>query len=128
VLNAARGGRGADGNPVPVAQPPSAGNGAWGEGGAFCNLGVATFESSLFASNSAAGGLGGVGSAGDLYLSPSSYATPGGQGGAGAGGALYSANAVTLVNCTLVRNGGNGGNGDAGGQPTSLSICATLRP
>jgi uncharacterized membrane protein len=112
--NTAQGGRGTDGNPVAVAQPPPTGKGGWGEGAALCNVGVATLERSLFANNSASGGWGGAGSAGSYNLLYS-YATIGGQGGAGAGGALYNAGTATLVNCTLAGNSGSGGNGSSGG-------------
>ena len=119
VLNAAQGGRGADGSTNVWTQGPPGGNGGWGAGGAFFNLGVATFERSLFASNTATGGSGGRGSAADLIRNPQVWATRGGPGGPGAGGALCNESAVSLVNCTLAYNKGTGGSGGMGGSQVS---------
>jgi len=98
----------------------SGGNGRAAQGGAICNMGSLIVRNSTFASNTVAGGGGGRGGTGGVNgIYPYITGFPGGSGGSGGdgdGGAISSGGTASLVNCTIVANGGSGGAGDQGGN------------
>ena len=90
------------------------GVGGSGAGGAVWNAGLFLASGCTFAGNSATGGTGGQGSNGEPLTWPTP-GYPGGPGGDGAGGALFNCGTACFVNCTLAFNTGQGGAGGPGG-------------
>jgi CSLREA domain-containing protein len=84
------------------------GNGGNGNGGGVYNSGVLTLARCTLSANGASGGIG----------ADASRSTPAGRGGSGSGGAIYNdaAGTLTLSDCTLSANIGNGGAGGNGGN------------
>ena len=84
-------------------------------------MGALTVRSSTFASNTVVGGGGGGGGAGGVNNGIYPYISgllggSGGLGDDGDGGAISSGGTASLVNCTIVANGGSGGAGGQGGN------------
>jgi hypothetical protein len=100
--------------------PLPGGAGGSGSGGAICNEGAMIIDHSLFASNSAAGAVGGRGGNGFTGPGPAVDQT-GGYGGPGAdggGAAVADSGSASMVDCTFTANttvGGSGGDGGYGG-------------
>ena len=87
--------------------PAPAPEAADGRGGAICNVGVLSIDSSVFVSNAAIGLWGNNGQ--------DTSGTSGSPGGSAHGGALFNAGVATLVNSTIVSNTCTGGGGGWGG-------------
>lgn len=111
------GGQGAS-PPYPSSGPgEQGGNGGAGRGGAICNDGTMTIESSSFTANSTSGGAGGNGGSGVAWVPVTYPGGGGGMGGDASGGAIFCGGPASLVDCTIaanVANGGGGGNGGSG--------------
>jgi hypothetical protein len=92
--------------------------GALGYGGAIYNLGTLALTNCTFSGNTASGGSAGSGGA----AGNGPFAGSAGRGAAGASGcgaAIYSAQSVTVVNCTFSGNSAQSGSSSAGGTDVS---------
>lgn len=108
--NAATGGRGTQ---------DVGGPGGPAAGGAIYSVGALLLSRSVLASNSIAGGTGGIGRAGMAGGDQAWPGEPGGAGGNALGAAVFDAGEASLVNCTVAWNivaGGIGGPGGPGGS------------
>lgn len=104
--------------------PPNVGPGQWGGdggdayGGALSSTGVTAVVNCTLAWNRATGGAAGAGGAGSKFWFQGVYYTypDGGPGSSGDGvGGIWSdsVTSISLTNCTLAQNTGNGGGGGA---------------
>ncbi len=92
----------------------SGANGGVGFGGAIYNLASLSARDCSFATNTATGGAGGKGGTNGGGSFPG-LAGSGAAGGLGSGAGIYSAQTITLVNCTFSDNQARGGNSAAAG-------------
>jgi len=102
----------------------SGGSGGDGMGGAVFSSGTVSLVNSTFSGNRAIGGRGGHGGYMSNGRGMTPYAGAGGNGGNGLGGALYIVNDAHVSSCTFANNGASGATYGLGSPHGALGIAS----